>query len=433
MNTAEVVAAPNAPGEICPTSVEPIWLITCARSGSTLLRYMLDAHADIACPPETNIAGMAEMVARVWYILCADQSGDFPDEPSPDVRESILQAVRAPMVHFCEAQGKRWYCDKSLDTLLHAASVSDLFPDSRYILLFRNVMDVVASGLEASPWGFNAYGFEPFVRQSPHNLVAALVQYWNVHVHRALEWEDEHPELCLRVRYEDLVARPHEELTRIYHFLAIEPDFSVIDRAFRKPRLYTAGPGDHKVVYTDRIHTDSVDRGRTIPVTMIPAPLLDATNEHLQRLGYDQLTPAWNSVVPAFTPESLENVTTTAWVEMLASLLGDHDELRVDAMPAGIDSIAIVALDTPGLRWTLGATQIATENAHAASVTMIGSAESWVKLITGEANAGTLFRSGLIRCTDAPDESNVPEAMPAIVELIKKSVQVQAVAAASRC
>jgi hypothetical protein len=33
----------------------PIFVLTVARSGSTLLRFILDSHPDLACPPETNI------------------------------------------------------------------------------------------------------------------------------------------------------------------------------------------------------------------------------------------------------------------------------------------------------------------------------------------------------------------------------------------
>ncbi len=51
-------------------------------------------------------------------------------------------------------------------------------------------MDTVASGIEASPWGFQAYGYAPYVQASPHNSVAALANYWLAHVTAAIEWEE---------------------------------------------------------------------------------------------------------------------------------------------------------------------------------------------------------------------------------------------------
>src|SRR5215472_3984507 len=47
----------------------PIFVLTTSRSGSTLLRFILDSHPDIACPPETSIAGTAAQLARTWHIV----------------------------------------------------------------------------------------------------------------------------------------------------------------------------------------------------------------------------------------------------------------------------------------------------------------------------------------------------------------------------
>jgi hypothetical protein len=34
---------------------DPVFVLCNGRSGSTLLRFLLDAHPDLACPPETNL------------------------------------------------------------------------------------------------------------------------------------------------------------------------------------------------------------------------------------------------------------------------------------------------------------------------------------------------------------------------------------------
>jgi Sulfotransferase family len=36
-------------------SRDPVFVLCMSRSGSTLLRLILDTHPDLACPPETNI------------------------------------------------------------------------------------------------------------------------------------------------------------------------------------------------------------------------------------------------------------------------------------------------------------------------------------------------------------------------------------------
>ncbi len=42
-----------------PDAYEGVIVLGVPRSGTTLLRRLLDAHPDIACPPETNLIGAA--------------------------------------------------------------------------------------------------------------------------------------------------------------------------------------------------------------------------------------------------------------------------------------------------------------------------------------------------------------------------------------
>jgi hypothetical protein len=160
---------------------------------------------------------------------------------SAKARSAIAGAVQMPMRHYCGRERKRIYCDKSLDSVYHLSAVHEVFPQTRSILLFRHVMDTVASGLEASPWGFASFGYLPFVQRSPDNLVAALANYWVAHVDAALRWEAQHPLLCHRVRYEDLVADPAAELGRISDFLEVAHDSQLIARALARARTAT-GP-----------------------------------------------------------------------------------------------------------------------------------------------------------------------------------------------
>jgi hypothetical protein len=38
-------------------STAPTFILATSRSGSTLLRFIIDSHPDFACPPETQVAG----------------------------------------------------------------------------------------------------------------------------------------------------------------------------------------------------------------------------------------------------------------------------------------------------------------------------------------------------------------------------------------
>jgi hypothetical protein len=313
----------------------------------------------------------------------AESLGELPAE----IRAEIVSAAVAPMRHYCRAEGKRMYVDKSLDSFQVLPVVHDYMPSVRYILLFRQVMDAVLSGLEASPWGFQAYGYAPFVHST--NFVAGLVAYWQAHVEGALQWEAEHPELCYRVRYEDLVASPEATVTGIFEFLGVAPDLSVLTTAFHKGAI-ARGPGDYKVAHTTEISARSIGRGRRVPVNLVPAPLLEATNAALAALGYDTLGERWNS-----TPGAMgESRTSGPWGAALENVMSSLSVPRTDE----VEPFAVVAEDYPELRWLVDPRTGAVERGGGtAERAVIGVAEDLVLAIRGDANIGTLQLSGRIR------------------------------------
>ena len=48
---------------------DPVFVLCAGRSGSTLLRFLLDAHPDLACPPETRLPWLARQLATAWTVI----------------------------------------------------------------------------------------------------------------------------------------------------------------------------------------------------------------------------------------------------------------------------------------------------------------------------------------------------------------------------
>jgi hypothetical protein len=204
-------------------------------------------------------------------------------------------------------------------------------------------MDTVASGIEASPWGFRGYGYAPYVQASPDNSVAALASYWLDHVDRALRWEREHPQSCYRVRYEDLVLRPEDTVGAILRFLGVDERLSVLTDAFNRQAL--RGPGDYKVEHTDSVHAASIGHGKRVPITMLPPRLLEAINEKLAALGYEPLDKGWNAA-----ERLVDGGGQGLWARRLAELIS---EVRIPAEDSEVGSFALVAEDHRALRWVV--------------------------------------------------------------------------------
>ncbi len=48
---------------------DPTFVLCHGRSGSTLLRFLLDSHPELACPPETNLPALCAHLATVWSLI----------------------------------------------------------------------------------------------------------------------------------------------------------------------------------------------------------------------------------------------------------------------------------------------------------------------------------------------------------------------------
>src|SRR5580693_7409424 len=279
----------------------PVFVLCNGRSGSTLLRFLLDAHPELACPPETNLPGLCVQLATVWSLIeGAPLSANRGDEP-PEVPEAAIVGVRETMDRmvgsYLARRGKKRYCDKSLGTARYAPLLARVYPRAQFVCVYRHPMDVIASGLEACPWGLNGYGFDPYIAATPGNAVMALANFWADNVRETLAAEERFPAQCFRLRYEDLVADPEATAAELFAFLGVAPAPGISRDCFSGERE-RFGPADYKIWYTSAISSDSVGRGWSVPAGMIAPPLLDVINELAGRLGYLAVDGEWGSTEP---------------------------------------------------------------------------------------------------------------------------------------
>lgn len=275
---------------------DPVFVLCAGRSGSTLLRFLLDSHPALTCPPETRIPWLCTQLSQGWAVIEAASLGEVSPGGEPRFPEPVLDGLRRsfdPMIDsVLERSGKRRFCDKSLGAALHSRLLRAVWPRARFISLYRHPMDVIGSGIEAAPWGLNGYGFEPYVAASPGNSVAALGNYWADYTAAIIEAEQAHGDACLRLRYEDLVADPEAEAARVFGFLGVEP-VPGITRTLLTGDRPRSGPGDHKIWNTCRIEDGSVGRGWSVPAAFLPAPLTASVNSLAGKLGYRPVGPGW--------------------------------------------------------------------------------------------------------------------------------------------
>jgi Sulfotransferase family len=281
----------------------PVFVLCAGRSGSTLLRFLLDAHPELACPPETGLPGLCAQLAAVWSLMDgtpppAGRDGEPPVTGA--VAAKVRQTTDAMIGSHLGRRGKSRYCDKSLGTAQHTDLLLRLYPDATFICLYRHPMDVIASGLEACPWGLTGYGFEPYVASTPGNAVLALARYWADNAAAIAAVEQRHPDRCHRVRYEDLVSDPESTAAGIFAFLGVPPSPGISARCFA-PERERLGPADYKIWHTSQITADSVGRGWSVPAAQITPAVTATVNELAGQLGYRPIDAGWS--VTAVPPD----------------------------------------------------------------------------------------------------------------------------------
>jgi len=89
------------------------------RSGSTLLRFVLDAHPELACPPETSLPALCGQLAVVWSLIegapWSEVRGDTPPEvPDPAVA-GIRHVADLMTGSYLERRGKRRFLDHHVE------------------------------------------------------------------------------------------------------------------------------------------------------------------------------------------------------------------------------------------------------------------------------------------------------------------------------
>jgi hypothetical protein len=416
---------------------EPVVVLTCARSGSTLLRFLLDAHPALACPPET---GVVDLVTRmgVLSMLLDGPPEDGQAGLSDHAAEAICAWVGSTFGAYLQQAGKVRWCEKSLGSADSAGRFLALFPKAKFICLYRHCLDVVDSMMEACPWGLRGYGLEPFAAAHPGNSVAAITDFWVTHTRAIAEFEAVYPEACLRVRYEDVTANPEEQAERIFRFIGEQPlpGISAACLAERGPEHF--GPADHKIWWTTGINTDSVGRGWRIPVEALSQPVLALANDLLSRLGYDTIDegPGRHARMagPGVSRAPADDVGLPASQDHTtpdneAAVLDQLDELltaRVATRPAGGEladtgvssaffitgTVPVPGGDVASRSWRVDpeAGRIARAGAVGSPGEwgVIGSVEAWRCVLAGQLNFGTAMRHGQLRYTDAPADEVQP-------------------------
>jgi hypothetical protein len=279
----------------------PIFVLSLERSGSTLLRNLLDAHPAIFAPAQLNIGDLCHWTYLAsYYSITQLDTTMIEDERKKAAIDETRNSVIRLMSGFTEKKGKSIWCDKSTMNVNRLEILTKVFPDARFVCLYRNCLDFVYSYINVSKLGF-MMEMAPYIRNNPLNFVAAVSDSWIDRTGAILNFESSGVSNCYRITYESIVLDTIKTLQGLFDFLELEWDDGLLNRVFSNTGK---GPieGDIKFQFSSKISTDSVGQGSNIPLTYLSKQQMERINALLNKLGYP---PVGASAVVEWNNEAL--------------------------------------------------------------------------------------------------------------------------------
>ena len=214
--------APPRDGSI--VAAPPIFVIGCFRSGTSLLRRILDSHPRIACPPESKFIAP---LARVLRDPSAMRGLDSMGFDRANVASALGRAASSFFVAYAEARGKPRWADKTPDYVDVLSELRELFGgDARFILLYRHGMDVAFS--LANP-NRNFPAILPFARDAGGSMPVGAARFWVDQNEKIEAFRRAEPSMCHRITFESLTEDPPGTLRPMFQFLDEPWDERVLD------------------------------------------------------------------------------------------------------------------------------------------------------------------------------------------------------------
>jgi len=260
----------------------PVFVLSCPRSGSTLLRYILDTHPAIWSPGEL---ALGRLIKAHRFTLTRVHAIAAGLDAEKTCQREVRTLITGLMTRETAARGKSVWCDKTPENLSFLPEIAWTFPDARFLCLYRKSLDVVHSSLEASRWGFMEE-LAPSAARAPQNLVEAMLENWAAMTSRMLALEASGAR-CFRIYYEGLVNAPESTMNQVCAFLGLPWDDGILARVFAQP--HEAGGGDYEIRRLSSIDGSRIGRGAEIPLAVLarvsPGVAGRCADLHLE-LGY---------------------------------------------------------------------------------------------------------------------------------------------------
>ncbi len=222
----------------------PLFIVGAARSGTTLLQYMLRSHPEFSFPTGeshffiplykrrnefgdlTNVRNIRNLLTDIYQAKkpffdeemhgIKFDAGALASQMHQEGRSSVPDVISGIFEANASAEGKSRWGDKTPYYILHLDTLLEMFPNAQFVHLIRDGRDCALSMLARKKdlKIFNIY-------HAAHT--------WNKYVESGRSFGLRHPDNYFELRYEDILNHPNETIQELCVFLNIEFNDSVIN------------------------------------------------------------------------------------------------------------------------------------------------------------------------------------------------------------
>jgi hypothetical protein len=234
----DAAVAPPAPGAADRLLERPAFVLSTVRSGSTLLRVLLDSHPSIHAPHELHLRDVQVKLRTRYARRSLKEIGIGQRQLRFLLWDRLLHRVLAD-------SGKPLLVNKTPSDVFIAARIRECWPDARFIFLLRHP-EAIARSRQATR-----------LQDSAERNLAMVLRYGEA-LERARQAYDGHT-----VRYEDLTRDPEGETRRLCAFLGVPWTPEMLDYGRFEHGRFLPGLGDWR---------DKIRSGSVLPAAPDPAP-----------------------------------------------------------------------------------------------------------------------------------------------------------------
>ena len=353
------------------------------------------------------------------------------EEENKKVNLEVNRRVSEMMKEYTLRKGKRIWCEKSPYNLHYLNVLNEIFPEGRYICLYRHCLDRTRSCMEAAhlmqqgvQHAKTSYKESLIYYIRNQNEIDALIDSWIDQTQRLLDFERNNSAKCFHLKYESLVIGAAEVMKALFSFLELKWDPTLLDSVFTQQ--HDLGWEDPKTRFSKSIHTKSVGASSSFPVKSIHNRLLHDMNNLLVDLEYPPVAMNWGDVAAknlglTYLPEASGKIPERGGArnqfertnefpakdkivsnteEIFATYFSERLRIHANELQGLRIVIKFCIHGDGGGIWLLDlndqARQIISRDGNA-DCTITISAKDFHDIITGELNAAEALASGILK------------------------------------